>query len=255
MKEEFIECGLTPTEYDILIHLLARGTRGAGSIANALKIKRSTVYSALESLERRKLIRRAKETGPTEFVPIDTNQIPTLLASQARVAFDRVMSAIELIKPRIERFSGGKPFHAGQLEITEIETTEDYLQLLAKYIFHRDYCAMWNPQLAVYSPAVKKRLLIFFEETAKSKNKIRDILIAGPMANWYIKHIKNPYHEVRLLEDKNPGLADQFVVDNSVIISLNSPESENALEIKNQHYADFARWQFTSLWDRLAPAD
>lgn len=255
MKDEFVECGLTPTEYDILVHLLSRGTRGAGAIAHALHIKRSTVYSALESLEKRKLIHRSKEAGPTEFIPIDTEQIPAILASQARGQYDRIMSAIELIKPRIERFSGGKPYRAGQLEITQIETSEEYQQLLARYIYHRNYDAIWNPQVAIYSPFIKKRMLIFFEESAKSKNKIRDILIDGPMATWYIKRIKNPYHEVRVIEDKNPSLADQFVVDNSVIITLNSPESEAAIEIKNVHVADFTRWTFKNLWDRLAPAE
>ena len=152
MRDEFIECGFTQTEYDILIHLLARGTRSAGSIANALKVKRSTVYSALESLERRGLIRREKSGSVAEFTPIETTEIPALLAGQARLSYERVLSAIDLIKPRIERFSSGKQFHAGELEIIQVDNSQEYAKLLSKYILFRDYCAIWNPQVASTLP-------------------------------------------------------------------------------------------------------
>lgn len=252
MRDEFIQCGFTQTEYDILIHLLARGTRSAGAVANSLKVKRSTVYSALESLERRGLIRREKSGSVAEFSPIETSEIPSLLAGQARTNYERVLSAIDLIKPRIERFSSGKQFHAGELEIIQVDNTHEYVQLLSKYILFRDYTAIWNPQVAIYSPEVKKRMQQFLKETAKNKNKIKDILIDGPLTQWYLGHIKNPNHQVRIIKDEDPNLADLIVVDDSVILSLNSPESESAVQIKNAHYASFMRWYFMNLWDRLA---
>ena len=50
------------------------------------------------------------------------------------------------------------------------------------------------------------------------------------------------------------SLADLVVVNDVVIVSLNSPDAECALEIKNGHYSTFMRWYFMTLWDRL-PAE
>lgn len=253
MKEEFVSCGLTPTEYEVLIHLMSRGARSAGIISKALNIKRSTVYSALQALERRRLVRKTDKSGPAEFVSATPEEIPTLLLNHARHGFDSVLSAIELIKPRMKRFQGGKLFNAGALEINHIDTTRDYAQLLARHIHSRDFYAVWNPQVAISSVAARERAQLFLQNSARNRNKVHDILADGPMTRWYISQILNDQHQVRIIDPGETSLADLVVTDDVVIVSLNSPDAECALEIKNGHYATFMRWYFMSLWDRLPP--
>ena len=86
MRAEFLACGLTETEYDVFHHPLTRGSRSAGVIAKTLSIKRSTVYSALEHLEEKKLVTRSKAKGTAEFMTISPNEVSTVLFKRARDA-------------------------------------------------------------------------------------------------------------------------------------------------------------------------
>lgn len=251
MKDEFIACGLTATEYEVLMHLLARNARSAGVIARALGIKRSTIYSALQGLEWRKLVTRAKKGGTAEFIAAPAEEIPALLINQARLNFETVASHVRLIEPRIQKFQKGNLFNAGEIDINHIDNNRDYYDLLAKYTQSQDYCAVWNPQVAISTPKVKQYLSDWAKISGRNRNKVKDILIDGPMTRWYLSQIKNPYHRYRLITESNEGLADLVIVQEVVILSVNSPGTECAIEIRNAHYAQFMRWYFDSLWSRL----
>jgi predicted transcriptional regulator len=251
MQEEFIACGLTPTEYKVLIHILSKGKRSAGAISQSLKIKRTTVYSALQSLIKRKLIRKTEKKGIAEFSAATPDEIPMILEQQAKEKMERILSSIELIKPRIQGFKSGHVYETGGLEINHYDNTADFLNLLRQHIFEKDFCAVWNPQIAITSPRVKERIRIFLEETGKKRLRIKDILADGPMARWYINNIKNDRHEVKLIKGEDKSMADIIVTDELIIIELNSPDSESALEIKSKHLSLFMKWFFMSLWERL----
>lgn len=253
MKDEFIACGLTTTEYEVLMHLLARNARTAGVIARALDLKRSTVYSALQGLEARKLVMRGKKGGAAEFAAAPAEEIPALLLNQARLSFDSVLSNVKLIEPRIMKFQKGNLFNAGEIEINHIDNNRDYFSLIGKYVYTQTYCAVWNPQVAISSPSVKQWMSDWATISARHKNKIRDILVDGPKTRWYLSQIKNPNYEFRLVADGDGGLADLVIANEIVILSLNSPGTECAIEIRNSHYARFMKWYFEELWDRLEP--
>ena len=251
MKDEFIACGLTATEYEVLMHLLSRNARSAGLIARALGIKRSTIYSALQGLESRKLVIRMKKGGTAEFVAAPAEEIPALLVNQAKSSFESVISNVRLIEPRIQKFQKGNLFNAGEIDINHIDNNRDYFMLLAKYIHTESYCAVWNPQVAISSPTVKQWVTDYAKISARNRNKVKDIMIDGPSTRWYLSQIKNPYHQYRLVKDGDVGLADLVISKDVVILSLNSPGTECAIEIRNNHYAKFMRWYFESLWERL----
>lgn len=251
MRDEFIACGLTATEYEVLIHLLERGTRGAGMVARTLGLKRTTVYSALEALESRKLVVRTKKAGSAEFTAAPASEIPTILLNQAKGQFEKLLSAVDLIRPRIERFHTPHSFQSGDLSARHIDNSHDYTRLLDKYILSHDFYSVWNPQLAVVSPFIEQRVLRFLRLSGKRRISIKEILARGPKTDWYMQNISNPKHEVRVTDFEETGSSDLLIVKDAVVVSLSSLNNESALEIVNQHYADFMRWYFKSLWSRL----
>lgn len=251
MRAEFLACGLTETEYDVFHHLLTRGARSAGVIAKTLGIKRSTVYSALEHLEEKKLVTRSKAKGTAEFMTISPHDVAGVLFNQARDNFEQVLASIELLKPRLSTFKASQHIHAGALEINHIDGSRDYYDLIEKYCIKHDFCAIWNPQASILGEEKMRKVQAFLNVTAKRKNKIQDILARGPVSEWYCENITNPHHEVRFLDGSDAGLADMLVAGDAVIMSLNTPDSESALEVINPHYATFMRWFFHNLWSRL----
>ena len=251
MRDEFLACGLTPTEYEVFHHLLTRGPRSAGVIARAIGLKRSTVYSALQMLENQQLVKRTSSKGVAEFVPIHPDEIAPILFNQARANFEKMLASIELIKPRLEQYKPHQTIHVGKLEINHIDHSKDYYLLIEKYVLKHDFCAMWNPQASILDDVKRGKVKAFLELTGKTKNRIQEILARGPVTEWYCQNITNPNHEVRFLDPNEAGLADVMVVGDVTIMSLNSPGDESALELIHPDYATFMRWFFSSLWSRL----
>ena len=251
MRDEFLACGLTPTEYEVFHHLLTRGPRSAGVIARAIGIKRSTVYSALQMLERQNLVRRTSSKGVAEFTPIHPDEIAPILFNQARANFEKMLASIELIKPRLEQYKPHQTIHAGKLEINHVDHSKDYYHLIEKYVLKHDFCALWNPQVSIADDVKRGKVKAFLELTAKKKNKVQEILARGPMTDWYCENIRNANHEVRLLDEDDAGLADIMVVGDVTIMSLNTSGNESALELIHPDYATFMRWFFFNLWNRL----
>lgn len=254
MKDQFLACGFSSTEYEVLLYLLKRGALSASLVARGLGLKRQTVYSALESLERRKLVTRAKKPQGVIFTPIAARDVPLVMARDANSEFEKVIGALALIRPRIETLQRSEVVRLGddQLAVTHLDLNSDYYNLLVdKYLVKSDICAVWNPNLWLDNELSKKNVARFLRLSTKRKNRVRDIVHPGPMTTWYQGKISNPHHEVRTIDMKGTGLSDVFVAADVVVVSLSSTKQDCALEIKNRHFADFMRWYFESLWERL----
>jgi len=251
MRDEFIACGLNDREYQVLMHLLSAGPRTAGSVARSLKAKRPTIYSALEGLEKQGLVEAQKKKGAAIFAAIPVEDLTKVMLENAREKLNRVEGATQLLKPRLARFSNKRSAQVGTFEVSQIESTLEYLLLLKKHLVLENYCAIWNPQVAIYSENVRSSVSQFLKETGKRQNHIRDILVKGSECEWYCEQITNKNHQVRKIEDSSEVLADLIILADSVIVSLNVPEHERAIKIKNQEYASFMLWFFNSLWKKL----
>jgi hypothetical protein len=178
-------------------------------------------------------------------------EVSSILLNRARADFEKIAASIELIKPRIEKYSGWRSIDAGELEVRSISSAVEYYEVLSGYILSRDFCAVWNPQVALYSKDLQSQVAFFLEKTGKRQNRIKDIIVDGPMTDWYAQRIINPNHKIKRVAQELPGVSDLVIMDGIVLISLMSPESECALEIRNKHFADFSRWYFMTLWERL----
>ena len=59
---------------------------------------------------------------------------------------------------------------------------------------------MWNPQVALYSKEIQEGATYFLEKTGKRRSCIKDIIVNGPMADWYARKVANPNHKTLLRE-------------------------------------------------------
>lgn len=255
MRDEFIACGLTSTEYDVLMHLLTRGSRGAGNIAKGLGLKRSTVYSALQALESQKLVLRSKQGGLAIFKAIAAREIPTLLRNKAQSQFENIISSVRLIEPRIERYENQECLEEEETTANQIDSSYEYFTVLKKYIFAKDFCAIWNPQVAITSHEDQTWITQFLTATARKKTLIKEILVEGPMTTWYLNQRNNPNHIAKILKKEELGRAGMIILDGIVLLSNRSENTTNALEIKNSHYSSFMREYFHSFWERLPDSE
>ena len=254
---EFKDSGLNGTETKILFYLISNGPRSAGTLSQNLKIKRTTIYSALDGLMNLQLILKEKVAGKMVFSAIPKEMVTDLLSKRAQIQFEKTKDAISSLSTRLEGFDQKNSVKFGGFEIQRIQSTVDFLKLLDKYIFTKDFCAIWNPQASIYSETVKNRIAKFLEKTARNKNAIKDIFPEGPKTRWYIKNIKNPKHEYRIIPSGNAeakyqtDVADLILVEDMVLISLNIPHNESMLMIKSQPFENYMRWLFDTLWNSI----
>lgn len=257
MHDEFMHSGLNGTETKVLFYLLSHGPRSAGILSQNLKIKRTTIYSALEGLISLRLVSKEKVGGKMVYAPAPTDMVPQILLKKAELDFERARDAVSSMHSRLEGFAKQHSVVFGGFEIQRIQSTTDFLKILDQNIFTKDFCAIWNPQVSIYSETVKARIARFLEKTARRKNHIWDVIPAGPKTKWYIDNIRNENHQVRLIpldptgSNEHSSLADLIIVDDLVIVSLNVAHNESALLIKSDPFATFMRWVFKSLWNAL----
>lgn len=260
MHEEFTHSGLNGTETKLLFYLLSHGPRSAGILAQTLKIKRTTVYSALDGLIALQLVSKEKVGGKMVYVPAPAEQVPKILLKKAELEYERSKDAVSSLQTRLEGLDKTHSVVFGGFEIQRIQSTADFLKILDQHVFTKDFCAIWDPRSSLYSETVKSHLSRFLEKTSRRKNHIWEVIPAGPKSRWYMDNIRNENHQVRIIppdpsdRSDHSSLAEIIIADNLVIVPLKVPYNESTLLIKSDSFAHFMRWVFKSLWNAL-PAD
>ena len=250
IRELLSQCGLNPTEQTIILQLLENRRSGAGAIARKTGIKRPTVYSALSNLETQGLVTKQRFRGTVLFSPVSPRTIPIVLKNRAREKFKKIEGAskqLELQLPLLSREV--QHSHAGY-EISVQDSIDAVYALLENAITSGDYRGVFNPQLAF---AGKGKALIerFLERDAIECRSIQEIVVAGPMADWYRGAIKNPRHEVKVIEGNVEKPMDCILLHNaSVVIDYAHPTAKGIV-IRHEGYQSFMSTYFDTLWAAL----
>ena len=79
-----LQTGLSRNEALIYLHLAEHGSASPLTLARSLHLPRSTIYSAVETLEGRNLLRREKKSGAAIFKAQDPSALLHTLDKQAR---------------------------------------------------------------------------------------------------------------------------------------------------------------------------
>jgi sugar-specific transcriptional regulator TrmB len=249
MKEELEKFGLNSTEQDILIFLLRFGSRSAGIIAQKLNIKRPTVYSALDNLIKFNLVHKDQVDKSFTFKAIRAEDIPETLLRNEEIRLEKLKFSLDLLKRPLEELGKRSNTRLGHFEFELVESTERYTELMFQNNCFKNHYAIWDPNIAVYDDEVKRGLSIFFDKTATQKNKIQEILVKGPVTDWYISQIKNKNHTCKTIDSKIITVADLAIYEEDIVLfSLNNPHSEAGLVIHNKDLFTFMKQMFDLIW-------
>lgn len=252
MENIFQQCGLTPTEQMVLTHLLQFGRRRPGLIAKSTRVKRSTVYSALEALETKRLVRKSYDGSSIVYSAASASEIPKILRAEAEHGFDALSSAISHVAEYLKRFPTEQSQNFAGFEVRELLSSRSYETVMMDYVTKFDFLAVWNPSATIVSSKMKLRIKEYLAKSRRRKSSIQEILVAGPLTTWYVRQIRNPKHLTKLFAPTQGLNADILIVNNSVLFSqTNSTGSESAIEITNPEIVNLMTQIFRSWWQLL----
>lgn len=251
-RELLAECGLNGTEQKVLLDLLQRAGSSAGMLARRVGIKRTTVYSALQSLEALGLVLRRKEGSATVYTTVPPRMVPSILCNTAEEQFSRVRRASELLSDQMTQYERLTKQHVAGYEISTTDSKDAAFLLLYQALLAGDLYAIWDPQTAAVG-AMEDYLLDFLSQTAETQPKVQDIVVDGPKAEWYRAQVKNPHHEVKILPASYSIITDFVIVNDSVYLTNYSPGGEMLIQITHRDYYNSMQSLFAFMWSHLPP--
>jgi predicted transcriptional regulator len=253
LAETFSECGLSLSESRVLLCLFERGGGSAGMAARLLGMKRPTVYFTLNNLAGYGLVTKKKVGARTVFVPAEPEALPRILEERARARYEIVHRAAGRLPRLLEPIFSKQAVHALRgYEIEAFDSMATMYQALERMLSGRELYAIWNPQVSTTGRA-KSIVREFLRRTALSEARILDLMVPGPMTEWYRRLVSNPRHEMRLLPTHVRIASDLAVVEDSIFFVHYERGDEFAVRVTHQTCAATMRAAFELLWELLGP--
>ena len=252
MKELLSKCGLTSTEQAVLSYLLEYGRRRPSVVAAKLRLKRPTVYSALLSLADKGLVEKEFDRSAALYRTIAPAKIPQVLEENVSRSLKSVQRAAAALAPYMKSFDQSVSQKIGEFKIRELSSTRSYESVMMKYVTENDFCAIWNPKLAISSARVRKRVLDYLARSGKRKSRIREILSGSNETEWYRESITNRNHQVRTYSGNLKTDTDILLLKNRVIFCENGALGESAIEIHHTGVFSILQEIFDSWWVTLS---
>lgn len=241
--------GIKPNEQKVLRYLLEHGSTLASIIAKGTKLKRPNVYAILSLLQSRGFIKKEHREKATYFSALPIKQIVKALEHQAEQEFYDKKQSWKNLEEELEAISTTTPYEFGGFKIETMESMEGVYQWMEEAILSGDFCAIFNPQALQKNqlPTVKN----FLKVSASSKNNIREIMVDGPMADWYDSTINNPNHLTKRISAEKKYSSD-MILSNGIVALLNyKKENEVAIKIKEPNLYQSMLTLFETLWEKL----
>jgi sugar-specific transcriptional regulator TrmB len=240
-------CGFNSSEQKVLQDLLEHERSTAGQIARRTTLKRPTVYAALDSLVLRGVVSKQKYNNLTYFSNVSRHLIPEILSSRAQRKFKEVQDAASRLHPYLEELSQHREHRISGFEVAAIDSIEAVFTQLESALTGGDFCAIFNPQKACVGKTgeVVER---FLEKTAQTKPVIRELVVPGPLTDWYRSRIQNPNHSVRDISPPENLFSDIILFGDSIVINHYDPKGERSIQITEKQFHQSMMALFEMLW-------
>ena len=235
------QLGLTKIEAEVFLLLLELGSSPVSTIALRGKMKRTNLYNILEKLLQRGLATEF-ERGRVRYFQATEPQRLLYLQEQQKKKLDQNILQLREMLPMFESITNPsltKPrvkFYQGR----------DGMQTLLDQILTREsFDCYFNPDIAyeVFPESVNE----FLENGRKNKLHIRELVVQGKTTRSYVKSIKNPYHECKILPKEYQFETDNFIFGSSVAF-LSYREDQIAVQIESADIARTQRTAFDLMW-------
>ncbi|MDP4007657.1 MAG: helix-turn-helix domain-containing protein [Candidatus Peregrinibacteria bacterium] len=244
-------CGFNPSEQAVLIHLLKRGATTATLISKATNLKRPTVYAILETLIAQNLVAKQKRKDTTYFASLSPQMISKVLTKNAERKFNDLKTSAHLLETHLDEIAFKSDQDFGVFDIRALDSIDTVYASLETALGGGDYCSIFNPGIVFHSDELKKIGLEHLKESAITKPHIRDIVVDGPEADWFIKNSKNPNHKFKKISADKKILSDMIFMGGSVYLLHYAPSKEVAIKITQPDYFASMMTVFEMLWEQL----
>ncbi|MDP3976350.1 MAG: helix-turn-helix domain-containing protein [bacterium] len=244
-------CGLNESERVVFESLVEHGFSLASVIARRTELKRPNVYACLENLLHYGLINKQKRSGVTYYGSLPLDMIAKVIENEARRKFNETQQAAQMLQAELNQRAKRQNKAFQNFEISSVESKAGLYEVLKSALMGGDFDAFFNPQVEFQSKEIQEATLEFLAETAKTKPHIRDIIVAGPMANWYMKKIKNPNHQVKTIPTDKKILSDMIMIEGAVYLMQFSPQREVGIRIVEPDFYESMKTVFEIMWENL----
>ncbi len=241
--------GLKPNEQTVLYYLLEHGSTLASIISTGTKLKRPNVYAILNTLQCRGLIKKEHREKATYFSALPVKQILQTLELQAEQEFYNKKQSWKQLENELNTASLNIHQDFGSFKIETIESLEGIYHWLGEAIVSGDYIGIFNPQALQKShiPLVEQNL----KKTNADKYNIREIVVSGPVADWYITKINNPNHHLKEIAADKKFFSDMIIGQGTVVILNYYQENQVGIKIKEPDFYQSMVTLFETLWEKL----
>ena len=251
MSEELLHtCGLNRNEQKVLLALVRGGDVPAATLAKRTGLKRTNVYAILDNLLSIGLVAKRPKNGVTWFAAVDPERMTTIFETRARQEYQAVCNAAKVLQPTLSAMATAAPRHFAGFKLNSLESHEGVVALLEELLVGGNFSAIFNPQITII-PEVKDVIVSCLSQSAQSKPPIREIVVAGPMTDWYLKRISNPNHQVKEIPSDKNIFSDMILSDGIVTLLHYEANREVAFRITHDDYYMSMMCVFEMLWDSL----
>lgn len=221
----------------------------AGWLANSLKIKRPSVYLALDELKRRGLVDELDRDGIKRYSVVTIQELKSILQNSLREETDSKLKSLDLVTGMLSSLASNTLKISHQDIQVRLFKQEDSILNIAKQTLEEGaFCALWNPKNM--TPRSREITKDFLRSCRDKKFSMRELFPPGKDSTWYAKQIVAPNHEVRFLPPDFPCDIDLMITEISVsFISLANTQTPFALRIENRGMISLLQLLFEQLWE------
>lgn len=245
-----IELGLNKTERIVLSFLIHHGPTIGARIAKETRLKRTSVYTSLESLEQLGVVTKKKTSGATIFSTVQPSALAICLREKAEHQYSLIKGAAKRLDHILSGLPSREELRMSGFEISTFQTSKTVLKNVEKSFFSGDFFAFFDPQL-IPEDQLKGAVTRFLKNSAKDKPRIQELIVDGPITRWYIKQIKNEFHEYKLLPKATKLPSDIILRDGTVTITRYNRGKELGINIREPNFYNSFLTMFNLLWQKI----
>lgn len=235
------DIGLTENEAEIYLTSLSLGPTTILKISKASQIRRTTVYSIIESLKKKGLMHIEPAGFKQLYVAESPERLDAIVENKKR--------SLEKLLPQFNalyNLKGGEStinYYEGLAAVKNI-----YETILKPLKPGDDYLVISD--LQKFFDMDRKYFEGFLEKRGKSSIKARLIGTDSEQARYMKQFARNMNHEIKILPPESKLSVDVMIVPNKVTI-FNLEEPISAISIENKSVVELHKETFEIMWRSL----
>ncbi len=241
--------GIQSNEQKVLCYLMEHGSTLASIIARSTKLKRPNVYAILNSLYALGLIKKEHREKAIYFSALSPQQIILVLEQRAQQEYEEKKRSAHQLENEFKSITSSIHQDFGGFTIESIDSLEGIYNWLNESLMSGNFVAIFNPQAIQESQiSIVKS---FLKKSALTQPHIREIMVAGPMANWYNANVKNPNHFTKTMPAQTKIFSDMIITEGTVFILNYFDKNQVGIKIQEPDFYQSMSTLFETLWEKL----